>query len=62
MPPLSEQHRIVAKTDELMATCDELQARLQEAQATQVHLADAIVEQAVEQKSKGFSHSLMSDL
>ncbi|MGB0723309.1 MAG: restriction endonuclease subunit S [Gammaproteobacteria bacterium] len=47
LPPLEEQHRIVAKVDELMALCDALKARLQEAQTTQVHLADAVVEQAV---------------
>jgi len=47
MPPLREQHRIVAKVDELMALCDALKARLADAQTTQLHLADAIVEQAV---------------
>jgi len=47
MPPINEQHRIVAKVDELMALCDALKARIKDAQATQIHLADAIVEQAV---------------
>lgn len=47
LPPLREQHRIVAKVDELMALCDTLKLRLNDAQATQVQLADAIVEQAV---------------
>jgi type I restriction enzyme, S subunit len=46
LPPLAEQNRIVAKVDELMALCDTLKARLRDAQAIQVHLADAIVEQA----------------
>jgi len=46
-PPLAEQHRIVAKVDELMAICDTMKARLNETQTTQVQLADAIVEQAV---------------
>ena len=45
--PIDEQHRIVAKVDELMALCDALKERLADAQATQIHLADAIVEQAV---------------
>ncbi len=47
LPPLAEQHRIVAKVDELMALCDTLKARLAEARTTQIHLADAIVERAV---------------
>ena len=47
LPPLAEQHRIVAKVDELMALCDALKALLGEAQTTQVHLAEAIVELAV---------------
>ena len=41
--PIAEQHRIVAKVDELMALCDALKARLNEAQTTQIHLADTIV-------------------
>ena len=47
LPPLPEQHRIVAKVDELMALCDKIKARLKDAQTTQIHLADTIVEQAV---------------
>jgi type I restriction enzyme S subunit len=47
LPPLAEQHRIVAKVDELMALCDTLKACLAAAQTTQLHLADTIVEQAV---------------
>ena len=47
LPPLAEQHRIVAKVDELMALCDQLKSRLSAAQTTQLHLADALVEQAI---------------
>jgi restriction endonuclease S subunit len=47
LPPLKEQHRIVAKVDELMTLCDQLKARLNDAQTTQLHLADAIIEQAI---------------
>jgi type I restriction enzyme, S subunit len=47
LPPLAEQHRIVAKVDELMALCEQLKARLSDAQTTQLHLADAVVENAL---------------
>ncbi|MBL0710160.1 MAG: restriction endonuclease subunit S [Colwellia sp.] len=43
LPPLAEQHRIVAKVDELMTLCDQLKAQLNNAQTTQLHLADAVV-------------------
>jgi type I restriction enzyme, S subunit len=43
----TEQNRIVAKVDELMALCETLKARLNNAQTTQNQLTDAIVEQAV---------------
>ena len=45
--PISEQHRIVAKVEELLALCDALKAHIAAAQTTQLQLADAIVEQAV---------------
>ena len=47
LPPLAEQHRIVAKVDELMTLCDQLKARLSDAQTTQLHLADAVVSNAL---------------
>ena len=47
IPPLAEQYRIVAKVDELMSLCDQLSARLQASQTTQLHLAEALVEGAL---------------
>lgn len=47
LPPLAEQHRIVAKVDALMVLCDQLKARLRDAQITQLHLADALTEKAL---------------
>lgn len=47
LPPLAEQHRIVAKVDELISLCDDLKAKINDAQAIQIQLADATVEKAV---------------
>ena len=47
IPPLAEQHRIVAKVDELMALCDQLKESLEQAQQTQIHLTNAVVENAL---------------
>ena len=47
VPPEQEQQRIVKKVDELMTLCDQLKTRLNDAQTTQLHLANAIVKQAV---------------
>ena len=47
IPPLAEQHRIVAKVDQLMALCDQLKARLNLARQVHEQLAGALVEQAV---------------
>lgn len=47
VPPLEEQHRIVAKVDELMSLCEQLKARLTDAQTTKLHLTDTIVDQAL---------------
>ncbi|NRF48441.1 restriction endonuclease subunit S [Pseudomonas stutzeri] len=46
-PPEAEQHRIVAKVDQLMALCDQLKARLNQARQVHEQLAGALVEQAV---------------
>ena len=43
LPPLAEQHRIVARVEELRRLCAQLRERLTEARRTQSQLADALV-------------------
>jgi type I restriction enzyme S subunit len=47
LPPLAEQHRIVAKVDALMVLCDQLKTRIQQASQHQQQLADVLVAQAL---------------
>jgi type I restriction enzyme, S subunit len=47
LPPIAEQHRIVAKVDALMALCDQLKTRIQQANQQQRAIADALVVQAL---------------
>jgi type I restriction enzyme, S subunit len=47
LPPLAEQHRIVAKVDELMALCDQLEARLTQSQNDSRRLLEAVLEAAL---------------
>ena len=42
LPPLAEQHRIVARVDELMALCDELENGLREGLEQRERLAAAM--------------------
>jgi type I restriction enzyme S subunit len=51
LPPLAEQHRIVAKVDELMALCDRLEASLTASAATRRRLLDALLAQALTPES-----------
>ncbi len=45
LPPLKEQHRIVAKVDQLISLCDELEAKLTQSQTDSEKLMDAAVRQ-----------------
>ncbi|WP_426129708.1 restriction endonuclease subunit S [Pararhizobium sp. PWRC1-1] len=47
LPPLAEQHRIVAKAGELMALCDQLEASLTSADETRKKLLDALLAEAL---------------
>lgn len=47
LPPLAEQHRIVAKVDALMALCDRLEAALRAADTTRARLLEALLADAL---------------
>ena len=47
LPPLAEQHRIVAKVDELMALCDRLDVILATDDDTRLRLLDALLHEAL---------------
>ncbi len=47
LPPLAEQHRIVAKVDALMALCDRLEASLDQTAAARRRLLDALLSEAL---------------
>ena len=47
LPPLAEQHRIVAKVDALMALCDRLEASLAATAVTRRRLLDALLAEAL---------------
>jgi len=46
LPPAAEQSRIVARIEELRRLCADLRQRLSASQATQAHLAEALVKSA----------------
>ena len=52
LPPLTEQHRIVAKVDELMVLCDWLEASLTTSDDMHRRLLDALLREALERNQK----------
>ena len=48
VPPVSEQHRIVAKVDELMVLCDRLEAQLTVTRTESRRLLEAVLHEALE--------------
>jgi len=52
LPPLSEQKRIVAKLDELMAYCDSLEESIKNSQAQNEMLLQQVLREALEPKEK----------
>ena len=53
IPPLAEQHRIVAKVDELMALCERLEACLAAGDETRGRLLESVLHEALEVAAVG---------
>jgi type I restriction enzyme S subunit len=47
LPPIAEQHRIVARVDELMALCDQLEAQLAATEADSRRLLEAVLHEVL---------------
>ena len=47
VPPLTEQHRIVSKVDELMALCDQLETKLTTTAVDSRSLLEAVLHEAL---------------
>lgn len=47
LPPENEQIRIITKVNELVTLCESMKTQIRETQTTQLHLADAMAEQAL---------------
>jgi len=47
VPPLAEQHRIVAKVDQLMAFCDQLEVSLTSGESTRSRLLNSLLHEAL---------------
>ncbi len=48
LPPIEEQHRIVARVDELMTVCDQLEAAIVLCDSNRTRLFDALLREALE--------------
>jgi type I restriction enzyme, S subunit len=57
LPPLSEQHRIVAKVDQLMVLCDELEKQLTQSEAESKKLMEAFAHHLLNGKTPASSNA-----
>ena len=51
IPPLAEQHRIVAKVDELMSVCDQLEEQLKTSQNKATELLESVLAEMINKLS-----------
>jgi type I restriction enzyme, S subunit len=52
LPPLAEQHRIIAKVDELATLCDELETALASSEAQRARLLESLLHEALDERAE----------
>lgn len=57
LPPLAEQHRIVAKVDALIALCDRLEAALTTTDTTRARLLEAVLHEALDPAARAVTEA-----
>lgn len=55
LPPLAEQHRIVAKVDTLMALCGQLEQQLNQADQQRRRLLEAVLAEALREPERALA-------
>ena len=58
LPPLAEEHRIVAKVDELMALCDRMEASLAAGEDARRRLLEALLQEALTPSAEKIRQSI----
>jgi type I restriction enzyme S subunit len=61
VPPLAEQHRIVAKVDELMAVSDRLEAQLSVSQTERGRLLESVLHEALAGRASVDARAMVTD-
>jgi type I restriction enzyme S subunit len=61
IPPVAEQHRIVAKVDELMVLCDDLELALASAEGGRGRVLDALLREVLEPAGARWAHAGSGD-
>jgi type I restriction enzyme S subunit len=62
LPPVAEQHRIVAKIDELMALCDQLEQQLTKGEESRRGLLEAVLQEVLAELTSQLQPALLDSI